>query len=171
VLENACAITESELLGADPAVLAGGAIEQPDPPDGVRDFRPVRADVLHRCRARRARDARQAFEAAEAVLERGGHDVVPHRAGLGAQSVPVDVDTRIGQPHHRQVGYLVGQHHIGAAGQHQRPCSGVRAAVQGADDGDDRFGGLAGDQPARDRTDTQRGQRRERHLLGDRYTT
>ncbi len=117
VFENACPVTESELVSVNPAVLAGGAVEQPDPSDRVGDLRPVCTDVLHGRRARRAGDAGKAFETTEAVLERGDHDVVPHRARLGAHDVAVDVDARVGQPDHRQVGHLVGQHDVGAARQ------------------------------------------------------
>ena len=74
-----------------------------------------------------------------------------------------------GQPDHRQVGHVVGQHDIGATGQHQHPFTGG-SGIQGAHHVDDLFGALAGDQAARDRADTQRGQRCERHLLGDRHT-
>ena len=133
VSENACPVTESELGAGDPAILAGGAVEQPDPSDRVGDLRPVRADVLHGCRARRAGDTRKALETAEAMLERGDDDVVPHRTGFGAHDVAVDVDARIGQPHHGQVGDLVGQHDIGAARQHQHPVrrSPIRRSARG----------------------------------------
>jgi hypothetical protein len=104
------------------------------------------------------------------VLERGHDDVVPHRAGLRTQDVAVDADARAGQPDHRQVGDIVGQHHVGSACQHQRPLRGVGSGVQGAQRGDDLLGGLAGDHAARDRADAQRGQRREGHVLGNRDT-
>ena len=112
----------------------------------------------------------RAFETAEAVLDRGDDDVVPHRARLRPQHVAVDLDARVGQPNDRQIRHLVGQHDIRAARQHQRPFSGVGCSVKSADDRDDRIGGLAGDQATGDRADAQGGQRRERHLFGDRYT-
>ena len=166
VLENACPVTESEFAAADPAVLSGGPVQQPDPSDRVGDLRAVRADVLHRCRACRAGYPGQALQPPETVLERGDDDVVPHRAGLRAKDVAVDADARIGQPDHGQVGHIVGQHHIGAACQHQHPV--IR--VQGAHHVGDLLGALTGDQAAGDRADTQCGQRSERHLLGDRDT-
>ena len=171
VLENACAVTESEFIAADPAVLAGGTVQQSNPPDRVGDLGAVRADVLHRCRACRAGYPRQTFQAAEAVVQRGDDDVVPHGTRLRAQDIAVDADARIGQPNHRQVGHVVGQHDIRPAGQHQHPLIGFGVTpVQGAHHVEDLFGALAGDQAACDRADTQRGQRSDRHLLGDRRT-
>ena len=167
VLESACPVTESELVSADPAVHAGGTVEQPDPPDRVCDLRSVGADVLHRGRARRAGDAREAFEAAEAVLQCGDDDVVPDRARLGTQDVAVDVDACVGEPHHGQAGHLVGHHDVRATREHQRPFRRAGFVVQRPDHGDDRLGGLAGDHAFRDRTDAQGGQRCQRHLLHD----
>ena len=166
VLENACAVTESELVTADPPVLAGGAVEQSYPPDRVGDLCPVRADVLHRCRAGRTRDPRQALQAAEAVLERGRRrrrptPRPPPRAGCcrrrGCPHWPAG--PRSGRTSRRPAPHWI---RLPAPAPGRRPVS--------AQDGDDLLGGLAGDQAAGDGADTQRGQRSERHLLGDRYT-
>jgi hypothetical protein len=101
------------------------------------------------------------------VLQCGDHDVVPHGARLGAQEVAVDGDARIGQPHDRQAGHLVGHHDVRATRQHQRPLRRAGFLVQRPDDGDDRLGRHAGDQALCDRPDAQGGQGCERHLFFD----
>ncbi len=151
------------MSGDNPAILAGIPVQQPDPADGVGDLGTVGADVLHGGRARRPGDPRQAFQPAQSVRQRGGDDVVPHRPGLGPHDGAVHGDSGVGEPHDGQTVEVVGEHHIGPARQHQR----VRAC--GPKGIHDLLAGDAGEETARDRSDAQRGQRRQRDILGNRH--
>ena len=95
--------------------------------------------------------------------------VVPAGTGLRPQQRTVDVHRVIRQPDHGEIAQVVGDHHIGAAGEHQyRP---VTRPIQRGQRRHDLLGGGAGDQAAGDRADPQGGQRRQRHPVRHRRTT
>ena len=109
------------------------------------------------------RDARQAFQPAEPVRQRRHHDVVPHRAGLGAHDVVLDGDLGVGEQDDGEVAQVVGQHDVRSARQNQ----GVTVGAERAGHVDHFLGGVTCDQPSRNGSDAQGGQRRQRHRLGD----
>ncbi|CAG7029739.1 hypothetical protein PICSAR164_04529 [Mycobacterium avium subsp. paratuberculosis] len=166
--EHAGAVTEFQLGAGHPAHLPAAAVQHPDPGEGVGDLGAVRPDVLDRGGPGRAGDAGQAFQPAQAVLDGGEHDVVPHRPRLGAHQIALDGDSVVGQPHRGQVTQRVGDHQVRAAGEHQHriTLSGKPFGVQPAQRGDHLFAAGTGDQPARGGSDPQRGQRRQRRRVG-----
>jgi hypothetical protein len=97
------------------------------------------------------------------VCQRRHHDVVPHRAGLGTHDVVGDGDLGVGEQDDAEVAQVVGQHDVGSARQNQR----VAVGAERAGHVDDFLGGVTRDQPSRNGSDAQGGQRRQRHRLGD----
>ena len=166
VLQHAGAVAEAQRVGCHPALVPGATVEQPDAADDVGDLDAVGADVLHGRRPRRPGDARQALQPAQPVRQRRDDDVVPQRARLGAHDVAVDGDLGVGQADDGEVGR--GRRRCTTLEPPASTSTGSSLDGQRAQHVDDLVGGVARDQPPRDRPDPQRGQRRERHGLLDR---
>ena len=94
------------------------------------------------------------------MRQRGDHDVVPCGAGFGANDVVLDGDLGIGEQHDGQVGEVVCHHHVGSPGEHED-------VVYSPQDCNDLLSARTCDQSARNGSDAQRGQRRQRHVVGD----
>ena len=92
------------------------------------------------------------------------NDIVPIGTGFGAQQPGRHGHRGARQPHHGEVGQGVGDHHIGAAAEHQNRAI---AAVERAQCGDDLLGRHAGDDASRHRADPQRCQRGQRNVRRD----
>lgn len=139
------------------------AVEQPHPTDRVGDLGTVCADVLNRRGTGGTGDTGQAFQPAQPVCKRRHDDVVPRRSGLCAHDVALDGDLGVGEQDDGEVGEVVGQHDVGSAREHE----GIAVGAERARHVDDLLGGVAGDQPLRNGSHAQGGQRRQRHRLGD----
>lgn len=171
VFEHARAIAEAQVARGYPTHLTRAPIQKPNPSDGVRHLRAIRPHVLHGCRPGRSWDARQAFQSAQTLFDGPNHHVIEDRTGLGPHQVTVDGDAAIGQPHHGQVGQVLGDHQIGATSKHQRAVSsGLGRRIQVPQRSHHLFGADASDDTSGDRAHTQSGQRRQRDRLGNMRT-
>ena len=133
-LEAGVAVAEPAVGVGEGADAAQLAVPDPHGRDGLGDLLAVGADVLDRGGADRAGDAGQGLDADPAPGDGGGDDVVPvlargdghqHAAARGvvlavagvAHAARRDLDDDPGEA-------LVGDHHVGAAAQHQHRFAG-----------------------------------------------
>ena len=167
------AVRQLERFGRHPLVGAGAAVVEAHALQRRRHLRPVRADVLHRGRARRARDAGQALEPAESGGDGHLHDVVPHGAGLGLDDRAVDVEPAargaqhdvVGlDDHGHQIAGVVGDDEVGSAADDEQRHA---RAIELADDFDDRVDGRAAHGGGRFPAEAEGRQVAERHVVVD----
>ena len=104
-------------------------------------------------------------EPTQTVRQGRHHHVVEHRAGLGPHDVVLDSDLGVRQQDDRQVGQIIGDQHIRPARQDQQR---TRAVPERGQRADHLGGGIAGDQTGCHRSDTERGQGCQRHVIVDR---
>src|SRR5262249_13769400 len=91
-VENALSIAETASLGAQLPHLEIPLIEHLNFSDGVRDFLPIGADILHRSSADAAGNAAQAFDAGAVAGYRARYESVPFLARTYSKQHGIFVD-------------------------------------------------------------------------------
>ena len=158
-LEPAVAVGEPALGRRQRALVLLGSVVDPDGGDRLRDLLAVGADVLHRRRAGRARDARQRLDRRPARARRCRRPGRPtaRRPGRRARP-PVALDPAAADGDDVAGPALVRRDHVGAAAEQQQRAAGL---VGLADGGDEFVGVLDLDQPVDRAADGEGGEVRQ----------
>jgi hypothetical protein len=112
---------------------AVGTVEHTDGADRLGHLLAVRADVLDRGGADRARDPRQALHAGQAAGHALGDERVPRLAGGDIEGGARACDAPSGDPHHGPREALVGDDDVRAARQHEQRLAGPIGVRDGVD--------------------------------------
>src|SRR5262252_4493164 len=91
-IENAFPITETAGLGTEFPHFEISLIEHLNFSDGVRNFLPIGADILHRSSANAAGNSAQAFHAGAVARYRPRHETIPFFARTDSKQHAIFVD-------------------------------------------------------------------------------
>ena len=122
-LEAAGSVAEATLLGAEASPRAGRPVHDVDGDDRVRHLLPVGADVLDGRRAHAARDAAQALDPREALIDREGDQLVPLHARadleVGLAVLTLDVHAVVRRADHKPLEGFVVDEDVATAAEHE----------------------------------------------------